>query len=102
MLDVGTTDARGGLRAQRPRLALLAPARRDPEQLLLDDVRHGADAALEDGRLLEERRLDLAVAVASGEVAGKPLEARKGGSLVGKQVAGAPGGAEVTATWRQV
>ncbi len=50
-------------------------ARRDPEQLLLDDVGDLADAALEDGRLLEQRRLDGLVAVARGQVRAEPLEA---------------------------
>ena len=69
VLDVGTDDARGGLRAQCPRLRLLR-ARREPEQLLLDDVGDLADPALEDRRLLEQRRLDRPVAVAGGEVGG--------------------------------
>ena len=66
------------LRAERPRFALLGP-RREPEELLLDDVGDLADAALEDVGLLEHRRLDLAVAVARGEVGGEALEARPGG-----------------------
>jgi hypothetical protein len=44
--------------------------------------------------LLEERDLDLAVAVPGGEVAGEPLEARERGALGRQEVAGAPGGAE--------
>ena len=47
----------------------------EPEELLLDDVGRLAEAALEDRRLLEQRRLDLAVAVAAGEVVGESLEA---------------------------
>ena len=70
----------GRLRAERPRLALLGP-RREPEQLLLDDVGDLADAALEDRGLLEQRRLDRLVAVALGEVGGDPLEPRERGAL---------------------
>ena len=67
---------------------------RDPEQLLLDDVGDLADPALEDGRLLQHRRLDPVVAVARGQVVGEPLEARPGGRLGRQQVAGAASGAE--------
>ena len=53
---------------------------RDPEELLLDDVGDLADAALEDGRLLEHRRLDAAIAIARGEVVGESLQAVQTGS----------------------
>ena len=52
MLDVGAHDSGGGLRAERP---CLFGARRDAEELLLDNVRHLADAALEDLGLFDER-----------------------------------------------
>ena len=93
MLDVGAHDPGGGLRAERPRLGLFG-ARRDPEQLLLDDVRHLADAALEDLGLFDEGRLDLAVAVPGGKLRGGPFEARPGDPLGGQDVAGAPRGLE--------
>ena len=66
-----------------------------PEELLLDDVRDLADAALEDRAQLEERRLHLAVAVAPGEVAGDPLEARVGGPFGGQEVARPTGRSEL-------
>ena len=93
VLDVGPHDPGGGLGAERPRLRLLG-SRRDPEELLLDDIRDVADAALEDLGLLDERGLDLAVAVARGEVCGGPFQARPGGSLGGQQVARASRGLE--------
>ena len=86
VLDVGADDAGGRLRAERPRLALLGP-RREPEELLLDDVGDLADAALEDVGQLEQRRLDPAVAVARGEVGGQALEPRPGRGLGRQQVA---------------
>ena len=51
------------------------------------------DAALEDGRVLEHRRLDLAIAVAPGKRRGDRLEAPERGTLVGQEVAGAARGA---------
>jgi hypothetical protein len=93
VLDVGADDARGRLRAERPRLRLLR-ARGDPEQLLLDDVGDLAHAALEDRRLLEHGGLDAAVAVARGEVRGQPLEPGPAGRLGRQQVARAPRGLE--------
>ena len=63
VLDVGPDDPGGRFGTERPGLALVGP-RGEPEELLLDDVGRVADAALEDGRLLEERRLDRPVAVA--------------------------------------
>ena len=57
VLDIGPDDAGRRLRAERPCLAFLGP-RREPEELLLDDVGDLADAALEDVGLLEQRRLD--------------------------------------------
>ncbi len=88
MLDVGAGDAGGRLRTERPRFALLGP-RREPEELLLDDVGHLADATLEDIGELEQRRLDPAVAIARGEVRGEAFEPRPGGGLGRQQVAGA-------------
>jgi hypothetical protein len=87
VLDEGADDARRRLRTERPRLGFLGPGH-DPEQLLLDDVGHVADAAFEYLGLLDERRLDLAVAVPSSEVGGRPLEARPGGPFGGQDVAG--------------
>ena len=66
VLDVGADDPGGRLGAERPGLGLLGP-RGDPEQLLLDDVGDAADAPLEHGGLLEQRRLDGPVAVAHRE-----------------------------------
>ena len=93
MLDVGADDAGGRLGTERPGLAVLGP-RREPEELLLDDVGDLADAALEDVGLLEQRRLDPPVAVARGEVGGEPLEARPGRRLGRQQVAGPARGSE--------
>ena len=63
VLDVAADDARGRLGPEGPDLTLLATWD-EAEELLLDDVRHLADAPLEHRRLLEQRRLHLAVAVA--------------------------------------
>ncbi len=93
VLDVGATDAGRRLRPKRPALALLAPARRDAEELLLHDVRDLADPTLEDRPLLEEGNLDLPVSVAGGQLAGEPLQAGERCSFGGQEVAGAPGGA---------
>ncbi len=87
VLDVGSRDPGGRLRAEGPRLALLR-SRREPEELLLDDVGDLADAPLEDRRDLEERGLDAPIAVAGGEVRGKALEARPRRRLGRQQVAG--------------
>ena len=83
------------------RLGLLGP-RREPEELLLDDVGDLADAALEDVGLLEQRRLDPAVAVARGEVGGEPLEAGPGRRLRRQQVARAARGSEGWASGRSL
>ena len=86
MLDVGTHDARGGLRAERPSLAFLVSAPRlDAEELLLHDVGDLADAAFVHGRLLEEGRLDGLVPVAGGQVAGGLLEAQEDAALGGSR-----------------
>ena len=92
VLEVRADDASGRLGPERPRFGLLG-SRRDPEELLLDDVGDLADAALEDVGLLEHRRRDLPVAVAGGEVRRQPLETVPGGPVGGQQVAGAPWGA---------
>ena len=65
-----------GRSAQRSRSVVAAP-RADPEQLLLDHVRDGPDAALEHLRLLEQGRLDGLVPVAVGQAAGDRLEAQE-------------------------
>ena len=106
VLDVGAHDARRRLRAERPSFGVLSPAGADAEQLLLDDVRGGADAAFEDVALLEKRRLHRGVAVPSREVAGDRLEALPRRALVGEQVAraarGAVGGhAGKSSEWRR-
>ena len=88
VLDVGPDDPRGRLRAERPGFAILGP-RRQPEELLLDDVGDLADAALEDVDQLEHGRLDPPVAVARREVGGEALETRPGRRLGRQQVAGA-------------
>ena len=85
VLDPGAHDAGGRLGSQRPTLALcVAASSLDTEELLLDDVGDGADAPLEDFRLLEERRLDGLVSVGRREVARERLEpanaARSSGS----------------------
>ena len=87
MLDVGPGDPGGRLGAKRPRLTLLGP-RRQPEQLLLDDVGDLADPALEDLRDLEQRRLDAAIPVARGEVLRQALQARPRRRLGRQQVPG--------------
>ena len=71
---------------------LLGP-RREPEELLLDDVGDLADAALEDVGLLEQRRLDPPVAVARGEVRGEALEARPASAVSGGSRSRVPRGA---------
>ena len=101
MLDVCPDHARRRLRSQCPAFPLgIAAAGADPEQLLLDDVRHGADAPLEDLRLLEQRRLDGLVAVAVGQAAGDALESQEGDPLGGQQVTGAPGGLGSGHRWK--
>ena len=85
VLDVGANDAGGGFRAEGERLGLLGP-RREPEQLLLDDVGDLADPALEDGGRLEQRRLDPPVAVAGAQPLGELLESRPDGRVGGQQV----------------
>ena len=91
VLEVGAHDAGGVLGAER---AHLVAARLEPEQLLLDDVRPLPEAALEDRRQLEERRLDGGVAVAARQVGGDRREPGPGGPLGGEDVAGAARGAE--------
>ena len=93
VLDVRPHDPGRRLRAERPRLGLLGPGR-DPEQLLLDDVRDLADPALEHRRLLEQRGLDRPVAVAIRQARGDPRQAVEDRALLRQQVSGAPGGAE--------
>ena len=93
VLDVRPDDAGGGLRPERPGLALLGP-RREAEQLLLDRVGDLAEAALEHAGLLEHRRLDLAVAVVPGEVRGDRLEAAQRRALGRQEVTGAARGTE--------
>src|SRR5439155_19632765 len=80
VLDVGTNDPRGRLGPERPALAVLL-ARREQEQLLFDDVGDLAEPAFEHRGLLEQRRLDRAVAVPRGELAGDAIEPRHGGAL---------------------
>ena len=86
MLDVCPDDPGGRLWPERPRLALLGP-RREPEELLLDDVGDLAHAALEHGGLLEQRRLDRPVAVPCGQIGGDRLEPDHRGPLGGEDVA---------------
>ena len=85
VLDVRPDDARGRLGAEGPGLRFLV-ARGQPEELLLDDVGHLADAALEDGGLLEERRLDLPIAVARARGPSRP--SRAGGTRLVRRAAG--------------
>ena len=87
VLDIGPHDPGGRFGTERPRLRLVGP-RREPEELLLDGVGRLAQAALEDRGLLEQRGLDLPVAVARSELGGEALEASPGRALVGQQVAG--------------
>ena len=93
MLDVRPDDAGRGLGAERPGLSVLRP-RSEPEELLLDDVRCVADPALEDRRLLEQRRLDRVVAVAGRETPGDRFEPKHRRPLGRQEVPGAPRGAE--------
>ncbi len=93
VLHVGPRNPCGGLRAERPGFGFLRP-RRDAEQLLLDDVGDLTDAPFEDRSLLEQRGLDGPVAVPDGQFGGDPLQAVEDDTVVGKQIAGAPGGAE--------
>jgi hypothetical protein len=86
VLDVRPDNACRRFGAERPGLRLLG-SRRDPEQLLLDDVGDCTDPALEDRGLLEHRGLDLAVAVAPGDVGGNRLEPTERGPLGRQQVA---------------
>ena len=76
--------------AVKERLQVLA--RDSGEHLLRHHVGGLADAAHEELRLLEQRRLDGQVAVAAEDVRGHGLEARPELRLVGKQVARAFGG----------
>ena len=95
VLHVGAHDAGGGLRAERPSLALLfAAPGLHAEELLLHHVRDLAHATLVDRRLLEERRLDGLVAIARGQVAGGLLEALEGAALGGQEVSRAAWGLE--------
>jgi hypothetical protein len=93
MLDVGADDARGRLGPERPPLAVLL-ARREQEELLLDDVGDLADAALEDRDLLEQRGRDRVVAVALGKLGAEALEAQERDAILREQVARAPRGAK--------
>ena len=86
VLDVGTRDAGGGLRPERPALAVLVPWR-EQEQLLLDDVRRLADPALEDLDALEQRRRDRVVAVARGEIRTERLQAAEREPILRQEVA---------------
>src|SRR5205085_4465099 len=61
----------------------------DAEQLFLDDVGDLADAALEDGAVLEDGRLDRLIAVQRSEAAAVVLEAPEHGHLGWQQVTGA-------------
>ena len=88
VLDVGAADRRRALGAQRQRSFALVEER---VHLLAHDVRGLADAALEEARLLELGRDDVAVAV-------RREEARRGGhdgvaarGLLRQQVVGALG-----------
>ena len=84
VLDIGTDHACRGFRAEGPALPFrVATTRADPEQLLLDHVRDGAHATLEDLRLLEQGCLDGLIAVPVGQAAGDGLEAQEGHSLGG-------------------
>ena len=93
VLDVGAHDAGRRLGPERPGLRLVA-ARGEPEELLLHDVGHVADAALEHGRLLEQRRLDRPEAIAAREVRRDPLEGERARPVGRQDVARAPWGAE--------
>ena len=95
VLDVGTHDARRGLRPQRPAFALvITTPSLHAEELLLDDVGDLADTSLEEVRALEERRLDGLVAVAAGEGARGLFETQEHDALGGQQVTRAAGSLE--------
>jgi hypothetical protein len=93
VLNKSPNDARRGLRAESPRFRLLR-SRRQPEELLLDDVGDFADPPLEHGRLLEHRRLHLEVAVAAGQRPSEAFESIQTGADIGKEVACTPGSAK--------
>ncbi len=86
VLDVRPDDPGGRLGAERPALGVLGPGR-EPEELLLDDVGHLADPALEDVGQLEHRRLDPAIAIACGQVGCEALQAGPGRGLGRQEVA---------------
>src|SRR3954468_4656004 len=69
MFDVGTNDAGRRLRSERE-AGLVVARRNDAEQLLLHHVGRLAYATLVDTGLLDERRLDWAVAIAGSELVG--------------------------------
>jgi hypothetical protein len=93
VLDERPDDTGGRLRPERPRFGFLGP-RREPEQLLLDDVGRLADPSLEHGRLLEERDLHLAVAIPGGQRTGNALEAAQAGASLGQEVSCSPWGSK--------
>ena len=93
VLDVRPGDAGGRFRPERPRFGFLR-SRGEQEELLLDDVGDGSNAPFEDRSLLEERRLDLAVAVSLGEIGRDCFEPPERGPLGGQQVAGSAGRSE--------
>ena len=95
MLHVGADDARGGLRPERPALAVLVAGLQE-EQLLLDDVGDLADPSLEHGDLLEQRRLDRVVAVACRKVGGDSFQPRHPDPLAAAAGRGSLG---VLGTW---
>ena len=86
VFDEGAADARRRLGSECPAI-LVRAWRADPEELLLDDVRHLADAALEDCRVLEHRRLDRPVAVQLGQPTGNVRHVAVRGSVGREQVA---------------
>ncbi len=86
VLDVRADHPRRRFGPERPALAVLL-ARREQEQLLLDDVGDLAESAFEYAGLLEQRRFDRAVAVSRGELGGYALEPRHGGALGRQEVA---------------
>jgi len=96
VLDVGTHDARGRFRSQRPAFAfVLSATGLHPEELLLDDVGDLADPTFEQVLLLEQGCFDGLVTISPGKVSGRRFKTQERMPLGGQQITGAPGGLEL-------
>ena len=83
MLEVGAHDGGRALRAQRQ---VVAAAVLEAVDLLVDDVGALGAGAQEDAGVLEDRRLDLAVAVGLGDAGGGLAQPAPVGLVVGQDV----------------